>query len=351
MSHVLFLTQRMVAGYGVDVVIHNVTRELHALGHEVTVAAVDRDGSFDDIRVHAVEPTLGAVRKLASAIGPTVIVAHTPPFFGMLPTLQRGWPCWAWEHGDPLPSLFDADREHRAREASAKRSDCYPRVSGVIAISEFIRRDIGFPAAHVILNGCDHAPDAGPKSAGSLDPLDRPLRVGTLMRLGAGEARYKGAAEFLDLARRSRADRLDAEFHLMGRGSPADAAAFERGGFRVHLNASEAEKWDYLRDLDVFVSCSLWEGFNLPLVEAQAVGTLGMALDTGAHPETTPFALSSIEEMRAFLHAVAHDRALLHAHSCRAYAHVRRRFRWSETARRFAAHVLDRSGHAEPPQA
>ena len=70
MSHVLFLTQRMVAGYGVDVVIHNVTRELHALGHEVTVAAVDRDGSFDDIRVHAVARD--------HALGEEQDVAHVP---------------------------------------------------------------------------------------------------------------------------------------------------------------------------------------------------------------------------------------------------------------------------------
>jgi glycosyltransferase involved in cell wall biosynthesis len=336
----LFLTQRMVTGYGVDVVVHNVSRHVQDLGHEVTIACVDRDGSFGDVRLVRVSPRLNAVRDLATRITPSVIVAHTPPFFAMLPALQPLYPCWAWEHGDPMPSLFEADRAQRQREVDQKRIDCYPRIQGVIAISEFIRHDIGFPGAHVIPNGCDHAPDLGPKTSRSLADPARPLRVGALMRLGAGEARYKGNAQFLELTHRLRADGVNAEFHVMGRGTPADAATFDRAGFRVHLNATDASKWDYLRQLDVFVSCSLWEGFNLPLVEAQAVGTLGLALDTGAHPETTPFALSSIEEMRRLVRAVARDRSLLLAHSRRAQAHVRSRFRWRQTAERFRDHVL-----------
>jgi glycosyltransferase involved in cell wall biosynthesis len=340
-SHVLFLAQRMVVGYGVDVVVYNLARQLEALGHDVTIACVDRDGSYADVRIEPVRPTAASVLELATRIEPSVIVAHTAPFFSMLPALERHHPCWAWEHGDPMPALFDKDSERRSREMHSKRVDCYPRIRGVIAISEFIRRDIGFPAAIVIPNGCDHAPDLGPKAAASLSADGRPLRIGVLMRLGPGEARYKGSAQFLELTHRLRADKLAAEVHVMGRGTPADAAAFERGGFRVHLNAPDAEKWDYLRRLDVFVSCSLWEGFNLPLVEAQALGTVGIALDTGAHPETTPLALSSVEEIRALVHAFGRDRSLLLAHSHRAQAFVRQRFRWSETARLFCERVLE----------
>lgn len=36
---------------------------------------------------------------------------------------------------------------------------------------------------------------------------------------------------------------------------------------------------------DVYVTASTWEGFNLPLVEAQLMGTPGVAFDVGAHGE------------------------------------------------------------------
>ena len=47
---------------------------------------------------------------------------------------------------------------------------------------------------------------------------------------------------------------------------------FRARGLTVHLNAGDAARDRYLHELDVFVTCSRWEGFNLPLLEAQAQG-------------------------------------------------------------------------------
>ena len=152
------------------------------------------------------------------------------------------------------------------------------------------------------------------------------------MRLGAGEAHYKGNELFIELCEDLRRDNVSIQPCLMGRGSAADARAFADSGMEVHLNASEEEKWHYLRGLDVFVSCSLWEGFNLPLVEAQALGTLGLALDTGAHPEVTPFVMSSLDGMRTFIAMCAQDRARLSMLAHAGYQFVRGRFSWRDAA-------------------
>jgi glycosyltransferase involved in cell wall biosynthesis len=87
-----------------------------------------------------------------------------------------------------------------------------------------------------------------------------------------------------------------------------------------------------LRNLDVCFTPSLWEGFNLPLVEAQAAGTLGVAFDTGAHPEVTPMLFSDMRELLAAIERYADDRHLLWSHSKLCYHFVRDRFSWSRAS-------------------
>ena len=340
MKHVLFLTYRMQLGYGVDVVVHHLALELAKRGYRSTIACLEAEPGFEGVDVVRIRATAGAVRRLAEKLQPVAIVAHTSPFFELLPELAE-YPCWAWEHGDPTPSFFERDAAERQRIKERKVAACYDRVAGVIAISDFIRHDIDWLHAHVIYNGCNHAPSLGPKpQAERAERQGAPLRVGTLMRLGAGEARYKGNDLYRQLVDTMRHRDPQVRFFAMGRGTAKDCVAFERAGIETHLNASAEEKWRYLRGLDVFISPSLWEGFNLPLVEAQALGTVGLALDTGAHPEVTPFVASAVEEWETLLIAYANDRGLLHRHSDLSYRFVRERFSWGEAAERFIALAL-----------
>jgi hypothetical protein len=123
----------------------------------------------------------------------------------------------------------------------------------------------------------------------------------------------------------------------MGRGTHADAADFEREGIQVHLNATNVEKQKYLRELDIFVSLSFWEGFNLPLVEAEAIGTVGLALRLGAHPEVTPFVFDNLEDVQKFIVLCGKDRGALFERSAEAYQYVRTRFTWSKAAEEWLA--------------
>ena len=49
---------------------------------------------------------------------------------------------------------------------------------------------------------------------------------------------------------------------------------------------------------------------NLPLVEAQALGTPGLAFDTGAHPEFTPLLYRSVADVAEQIAAYHRDRRL-----------------------------------------
>jgi len=336
MKHYLFLTYRMALGYGVDVAVSNITGNLMRLGHRVTIGCLEKDGHHSGLDVRLLDPDPTSIMRLIEEVGCDCVIAHTTPFFEVLPLLDPAIPRWALEYGDPTPEFFPLDGAERRRIKETKIRDCYPTINGVIAISHFIRADIRWPAALVIHIGCNHVPDLGPKGVldFDLDPSAR-LNVGTLMRLGQGESNYKGNQLFCEIAEKSMEQGIPARFYVMGRGTPEDATFFESKGIETHLNAPDDQKCDYLRNLDVFISPSLWEGFNLPLVEAQALGTVGVAFDTGSHPEVTPFVVSSTDEVITLLRRMTLDRTLLYRHSLLSYRFVRSRFSWEKCAVEF----------------
>jgi glycosyltransferase involved in cell wall biosynthesis len=85
----------------------------------------------------------------------------------------------------------------------------------------------------------------------------------------------------------------------------------------------------------------LWEGFNLPVVEAAASGTVGVAFDIGAHPETTPFLVRDPIDLRELLQAWANDRALLSKASHDAYLFARKKFNWEESSQLLSEHLSE----------
>jgi glycosyltransferase involved in cell wall biosynthesis len=166
------------------------------------------------------------------------------------------------------------------------------------------------------------------------------IRVGFLARLGQLESEYKGNDVLLALAKRF-GDEERIEFTVMGRGSVEDAELFEEQGISVALNASDAERDRFLENIDVFFSASRWEGFNLPLVEAQHAGCAAMAFDVGAHPETTPYVLNSIDEAETLLKHWLEDRDALREAGDRCQRFVDEKFSWDRTTELFASAIED----------
>lgn len=327
----LFLAAYMKKGFGVSVVIDALCQEYAKLGVDVTIGCLESDDFFQGTPIVELKPDVKSVKALASKIGASVIVAHTTPFFELLPQLAGQFRVWSWEHGDPDPEFFIWDRYERQEIIDRKQREVYRHLDGVIAISEFIRDEINYPKAAVVHNGCDHIKKTRSNSAGSSK-----VRVGTLVRLGSGETTYKGRPILTQLYKKLRRLDTQVELHIMGRGSKKDKESLENMGIVVHLNASDEERLAYLNNLDIFVSTSLWEGFNLPVVEAQACGTVGIAFDIGAHPETTPFITRGIDDMASLIEHYCRHPELLRKHSEMCERWVRKRFRWDVAAQQSA---------------
>lgn len=337
----LFLTDRMCFGWGVSVVIENLIKHLKNQGIKVRVGCLQHDESYQALDIFPAQPNVGEVENVIQTEQVSLVVAFTSPFFEILPELEMNVRCIAWEHGDPTPEFFPEGREERLQVINYKQDRVYKQISAVITGSDFLRWDIGFPSAYPIYNGCDHVHDLGPKQKQTFASLARPVHIGTLARFGRGESFYKGNSLFLKLAKRARENHLPVEFSIMGRGEEGDRQPYLEAGIQVHLNASDEERARYLRNLDVFISCSQWEGFNLPLVEAQALGTASLAFDIGSHPEVTPLLCSSLDDALCLIKKYQEDRILLSEHSLMCYQFVRKKFVWERTVNHFLSHLRE----------
>lgn len=322
---ILFLCYRVSQGFGVEAVIHEQAARLLGLGFEIHIACVELALEPNpQIVYHELLPGAGVLSAFLISLQPSLVVAHTQPWMSLLAEIPASNECgrWVWEHGDPTPELIPQEKESRQREKDLKREKVYPLVDRVFAISEFIRRDIGWPNADVVYNGCPTVEDL-PRALKTPQSL---LRVGVLMRMGVNEAKYKGADKLVELSRLVAQKRSEIKFAIMGRGRDVDADVYRKAGFEVYLNASDAQKFAYLRGLDVLVSPSQWEGFNLPLVEAQSLGTHAIAFDVAVHPEVCPFVFSSPDEMAGYLDWLAKRPGVVQQNASIGKCFVRRRF-------------------------
>ena len=339
MRNVLLLTSVMKRGFGVSVVAREVADRMGTTGWNMTIGCLEVDQWCASGDVVVLRPSPQEIFEYCEANSVDVVVAQTSPYFEVLPALEMWIPTVAFEHGDPTPTMFDRDVVEREEIILNKRRRVYPKVDAVLASSHFLRHDIGWLKAKVVPLGCDHVTDFGTKPPGTTDD-GSPLKVGTLMRLGIGEAFYKGLDEYLAIVDEFRG-RGGFEFSIMGRGEETDREWWESRGVQCHLNATDEERSIYLSELDVLISPSKWEGFNLPLVEAHASGTVGLAFDAGAHPETTPYVLAHVDDAIFLLEEWQKDRSRLVRASERCYQYSRRKFLWEGTAMELGAHLDD----------
>jgi len=302
--NIVFLTVRLTRGFGVDLVVDRQASWLRRRGFDVTVCCREYDSRFYPAREYRVV-RYGSFRSASQLLKADVLIAHSSPFFELLPRL-RGGPqiTIAWEHGDPTPSLFPhLESVVRERVKAGKRRHVYPHVDAVVVPSRFLVADIGWSAARVIHNGADHLVGSGP------DVTPRRFRDRlvflSVCRLGTGEAYYKGVDAYETFMRCL--DGVPAEFVLLGRGTDADRRRYEPRGFRVVLSASNAELREAYAACDLYVSFSKWEGFNLPLVEAQAMGRPAFALDTACHREVCEHVFDTPQAMAAAVRKLSRD--------------------------------------------
>jgi len=321
------VTERLILGYGVDRVVHETSSRLVALGYEVTVFALNIDDTYAaapywvvslaqlgdlEFRVQDLDTATFREQALARLRDEAIDLwlLQTPPFYSWAADLTA--PVICVEHGTP-PGHFFGKPIGEALDARTRErfGVVYPALrpyDGVVAISAAIQSAIqaGLPIpmrAEIrrIYNGSDHHgrpdPAAVTELRQALGLRDQDRLLLWLGRLDADpeEAHpYKGLMSFLKLAQRLCERHSGLVCLAAGRGSVDAEELLHRHGVRAWRNVPDDQMGLLYAAADLLVNTSLWEGFNLPLVEAQAQGTPVVAYDCWAHPEVVANGVSGV---------------------------------------------------------
>lgn len=350
-----FITERMLRGFGVDLVVDRVASGLAAHGHEVTVYTSVSDSTLDtgSYRLRMI-PTrassffpryeLSAQRHLPflNREENDLYFVETFPFFSLLPLLKK--PVVAVDHGISSTEGFPA--KIRVNFAYVRRTQpLYLRSARrIVTVSEYLKST--FPASlqektTVIYNGADHYLTGGDGAS-----LRRQLGVGDddvlllyVGRLSSADQPYKGTAELSEMFRLLRRELPFVKLLMVGFGGERERRWLERQGALVLTNAPAEQMPDIFSACDIYVTASRWEGFDLPVVEAQSFGKPVVALDIGAHGEVVDrdrsgFLAGDLGELAAAVRRLAADPGLRARMGEAALEHAGS-FTWSRAVERY----------------
>ncbi len=335
---VMMISATHARGHGVAVVIDLQVRALLARGHEVIVAG---HPSAQDFPYHG--RTVIEVRDprsaatLAADLEADIIVAHTPPFFGIARWTGAHPPVLAYDYGEPPPDLF-SDAAAR-REVLGDKDMGLSMCTRVLAISEAVAAESRIRPDGVLPLGNGHLGRWNPAMADRRRRVRRErgwdalLVVLNVCRFHAGERAYKGVDQYADMREALEiADPALASrtvFVLCGKGDAEDVQAMRARGLHVIANVSDAEMTDLYAAADAYANFSRWEGYNLGIGQALAMGLPVVASDIPAH--------------RAFGVAVTNDAGeaalLLSEMAGRPVERAPRIWEWDEALAAFVAEV------------
>jgi glycosyltransferase involved in cell wall biosynthesis len=137
-------------------------------------------------------------------------------------------------------------------------------------------------------------------------------------RFHRAERRYKGIDLYAEVADRFRkaypAQAGNVVFVLAGKGTREDVAEVEALGISALANVSDAELTELYAAADIYMSFSQWEGYNLGIGQALALGLPVIASDIPAHREfgipTTNDPAAAAEALAALVEAALSGRLL-----------------------------------------
>jgi len=282
-------------GHGVPVVLQLQAEHLAKRGHEVFVGGprVHQGIAYEGCElVQLSDPAEAAAYAVAKDMD--CVVAHTLPFFSMVRWIGDRPRCILYDYGEPNPSFFpDAELRHLQH---VERQFCFGIADRVFAISAAVRAEMERDGeVGVIRLGNSHLATW----SGALLARRRRTRAArrwndkavvlNVCRFQRAERRYKGVDIYAAVADRFRTDHPDLdgriEFVLCGRATGEDVAEVEAMGLSVAANVSDQELIDLYAAADIYMNFSQWEGYNLGIGQALALGLPVIASDIPAHRE------------------------------------------------------------------
>ena len=289
---VMMLSITHARGHGVAVVIDQQVSALVARGHEVVLAGHCSPNDFTYggrpvLEVH--DPR--SVATLALDLEVDIIIAHTPPFFGVTRWTGAFPPVMSYDYGEPPPDLFpDSMARHQLNDIKNMElasSTAVYAISQAVADEAFVKPRGVLALANSHLGRWDEEAAARREAMRAREGWADRFVVLNVCRFGEGERRYKGVDTFAALHdalySHDPSAAARAVFVLCGKGTEVDVAAMEEAGLEVRANVTDEEMRGLYAAADAYANFSLWEGYNLGIGQALAMGLPVVASDNPAH--------------------------------------------------------------------
>jgi glycosyltransferase involved in cell wall biosynthesis len=369
---ILICGERFLTRFGADRVLLLFGRRLKALGHRVVLVGF----RFDDDSRAIFGPDIVSIpgesaryieldahtstwlrdhwEALFSADPPGLALVGGWPFYEALPFLRGRCPVVAMDFGAvPLDGLWGAALAIQQR-LRGLRDRYLESASLIVANSRFTAETQSAPDSHgkvaiaPLLVGADHIEEAlWERRDGSA--ADVPAALAAIADLHSADKRavlalgrwepvgYKNSEAALDLLRALRSRLPGTALFVLASGADV-AVPDDLEGAVVPLGfPGDRELGQLMAAVDLGVSVSRWEGFNLPLAEMQWLGRPVLAFDLGAHPEVIAdswYLCRDLSEMadkaEQILTSTANAAPVLPAD---ALLRFRRHFRWERAFR------------------
>lgn len=280
---------------------------------------------------------------------PDAVIVGGWPFFAAIPFFRSVCQKVVFVDFGAVPiEGYDGGALLTQQKLRQLRSEYLPQATRIVAISDFIRNtqsvvdSAAAVPAQTFLLGADHVENGlwasaqvqGGKAGQALATVAGLKAAGrkAILALGRWEPGcYKNSQDALELLRAVREQVPNAVLAMLapaGVEIPSDLK-----GAAVPLGfPDDAELAEVMRECDLGVSLSRWEGFNLPLAEMQWLDRPALAFDLAAHPEVILhpwFLCSDLAAMAGKAVAILSGTGPSREIRPQALERFRQRFRWS----------------------
>ncbi|MCJ7728199.1 MAG: glycosyltransferase, partial [Actinobacteria bacterium] len=306
--NIAFITDRMIKGHGVDLVVDRLADGLSKTGYNCKVYCNYFDETFINRKsyniekLHYFKPDANPVvyerriRKLAPYLNSKdvdLFIIQSFPFYSLIPKLNK--PVLVVDHGIISVSGLPLKRRLRYKYMEISQNLSYfKKANKIVTVSRYLLNYLPKnlrEKATFIYNGCDHYNEEiiGEEEINNfrngigVNPKDVLLLF--VGRLNLTNQPYKGLAELIGIYQDISKKHKNIKLLTVGYGSKNDEELLKNQGILSISNAPEELMPLIYRSCDIYTTCSLWEGFDLPIAEAHSFERPTLCYDIGAHPE------------------------------------------------------------------
>jgi GT2 family glycosyltransferase/glycosyltransferase involved in cell wall biosynthesis len=356
---IAFLTERMITGHGVDLVVDRIADGLADKGYDCTVYCYYMDETFTGRKSYRIQklPYQGHVnfyiyerrtKKFAqffNELNIDLFIIQSFPFYSLVPLLKV--PVIIVDHGIITISNLPLKRKIFFKYLQLSQNLYYfIKAKEVICVSNYLLSQLPSyikKKALLIYNGCDHYHYAKDKISSieilefrsGLGLTDNNILLLYVGRLNLTNQPYKGLSELISIYQNASGKNKNIKLLAIGYGSKNDEELLKNLGVLCISNVPEEMMPLIYCCADIYTTCSKWEGFDLPAVEAQYFSKPVICYRIGAHPEVvldgkTGYIVNSVQEFEEKIFNLSEDKILREEMGASAKEFIKR-FYWQNS--------------------